>query len=139
MLFDPNNPIYQRCAQGIELEGADPDAAKALYESAWQEAQTAAEKFTAAHYLARVQSTVAEKLQWDECALELAMDAEPSVKVASLPSLYLNVGKGYEDLGDKDTAQVHYLAGLEAVQQLEDSGYVQLIRNGLLSGLERVR
>ncbi|MBS1521768.1 MAG: rRNA adenine methyltransferase [Bacteroidetes bacterium] len=140
MLFDQQNPINQLCARGMQLEGeAKPEDAAKLFMQAWNEATNTAEKFIAAHYVARHQNTVADKLQWDETALNLALELDdPEVKGA-FPSLYLNVAKCYEDLKDFDKAIENYQLALEHAQSLPEDGYSNMIRSGIKSGLERVQ
>lgn len=102
MSFDPTNAVIQLCAKGIEMEAQSPQQAKALFWQAWNLAATELEKCTAAHYVARHQDSAAQKLEWDLKALQLAIQAQDDSLTSSYPSLYLNVGKGYEDLGDLD-------------------------------------
>lgn len=69
MPIDPHNPIISLCAQGIEKEGSAE--ATDMFLRAWQLASNDLERCVAAHYVARHQSTIAEKLRWDEQALRL--------------------------------------------------------------------
>ena len=109
MEFDQNNPVVQLCSKGMELEGqGEPAAAAILFNKAWDTATTDFEKFTAAHYVARRQHSIAEKLVWDEKALAHALNIGDEAIRSTLPSLYLNIGKCYEDLGDAVNARMHY-------------------------------
>lgn len=140
MQFDPNNPIIQLCAQGMELEGrGNAEAASQLFLQAWQEACDDFEKFTAAHYVARHQTSVADKLKWDETALHLALQINKEEIKSSYPSLYLNIAKGYEDLNDLENARKNYELALSYVGFLPEDGYGQLIRGGIGNGLERAK
>lgn len=140
MLFDPQNPINQLCAHGMQLEGeAKPERAAKLFRQAWDEATNAAEKFIAAHYVARHQNTVADKLKWDETALNLALEIDSPEINGALPSLYLNVAKCYEDLKDFDKAAENYQSALECTKFLSEDGYGNMIRSSIESGLERIR
>lgn len=56
------------------------------------------EKFTAAHYVARHQKSVEDKLNWDETALAFTLKINDRNMRTSYPSLYLNIAKCYEDL-----------------------------------------
>ncbi len=98
MQFDPENPVNKLCAQGMMLEGeAKPTEAAALFAQAWAIAANPVEKFTAAHYVARHQNSIADKLHWDEIALQNALEMHnPEIKQV-YPSLYLNVAKCHED------------------------------------------
>ncbi|HXB32465.1 MAG TPA: hypothetical protein VNV35_03550 [Puia sp.] len=49
MLYDPNNPVVQLCANGIEIEHAgDLMAAGELYRQAWEKASCPLEACTEA-------------------------------------------------------------------------------------------
>ena len=64
MQFDTNNRVVQLCAEGMNMEGkGDANAARDLFLQAWEEAGDDFEKFTAAHYVARQQSSLADKLE----------------------------------------------------------------------------
>ena len=140
MLFDPQNPINQLCAQGMLLEGeAKPDEAAKLFMKAWDEATNTAEKFIAAHYVARHQDNVADKLKWDETALTLALELDSPEINGVFPSLYLNVAKCHEDLSDFDEAIENYQSALEHTKFLPGDGYSNMIRSGIKSGIERVQ
>lgn len=109
MDFDPRNNVVRLCVQGMDKEGeGKPDEASTLFLQAWNEATNDFEKFIAAHYVARHQKSVSDKLNWDETALKLALKVNNEAVKASLPSLYQNIGKCYEDLGDRDNAKKHY-------------------------------
>ncbi len=72
MQFDPNNNVVKLCAEGMSLEGqGKKEDAKNLFHQAWNGAVNNFEKFTAAHYVARHQETVEDKLKWDETAFNL--------------------------------------------------------------------
>ena len=138
MHFDPDNKINQLCAKGMELEAQQPAESKALFLQAWNEATTDVEKFTAAHYVARHQSSTEDKLQWDKTALELALKINDNSMVATYPSLYLNIAKCYEDLNEFDNAQMNYEAALSYAEKLPLDGYGQMITSGIKNGLGRV-
>jgi tetratricopeptide (TPR) repeat protein len=139
MLFDPNNPINKLCIEGMELEGKRNDeAASNLFIQAWNEASTNPEKFAAAHYMARHQKTIDDKLKWDETALSIASKIDdPQIK-ASFPSLYLNIGKGYEDLNDFDRASKNYQLARSFTGHLLNDGYGNMIKSGIENGLNRI-
>ncbi|GAB3932903.1 rRNA adenine methyltransferase [Larkinella terrae] len=138
MPFDTNNKIVQLCAQGMNYEG-EPEKARPFFQQAWAEATTHFEKFVAAHYVARQQPSVNDKLKWDETALQFALlDNQEDIR-AAYPSLYLNSGKGYEDLRDFDRARKHYQLAQSFVGYLPNDGYGEMIRSGIRNGLERVK
>ena len=137
--FDPENNIVKLCALGMEMEAlGKPAAALNLFQQAWEEATNDFEKFTAAHYVARHQRSIDEKLKWDEISLNLAHSVSDDKMKGTFPSLYLNVGKCYEDLKDYDKAKKHYELGLSFVSFLPDDGYGRMIKAGLKNGLDRI-
>jgi len=139
MEFDPNNNVVKLCAQGMDMEGnGKPEEATQLFLQAWNEAANDFERLTAAHYVARHQKSVAEKLVWDETALQLALRINNDTVKGTLPSLYLNIAKCYEDLDDFDNAKGKYKLALSFADLLPDSGYGNMIKSGIIKGLERV-
>jgi rifampin ADP-ribosylating transferase len=140
MQFDPNNKVVQLCAEGMELEGqGKKNEALQLFQRAWNIATNDFEKFTSAHYVARHQESTEKKLQWDETALNLALKINgDNIKVA-LPSLYLNVVKCYEDLGDFPKASTNYENALSHANLLPDDGYGNMIKGGIRDGLSRIK
>lgn len=139
MILDPNNRIVQYCANGMQLETEGKNSeAKALYQIAWDQAVNNFEKFTAAHYLARQQETIPEKLKWDLKSLELAFAVDDQNLQGAYPSLCLNIGKCYEDLQDYQKAKEYYRLGQSYTRHLLDDGYGNMIKAGIKNGLERI-
>ena len=140
MLFDPENHVNILCAEGMLLEGeAKPEEAALKFQEAWSEAINDAEKFTAAHYVARHQNDVADKLKWDETALDLAMKIDGDDIKGAYPSLYLNIAKCHEDLKDFIKARENYLLALSFTDFLHDDGYGNMIKAGINNGIGRVQ
>ena len=138
MQFDPNNKIVKLCAKGIEMEAHENALlAKEIFLQAWEEASDDTEKFIAAHYVARHQKTVEDKLKWDKIALEFALKINDNDIQSNYPSLYLNIAKCYEDIGDMKNAHDNYLVALSFVDSLPVSGYGQMIKSGVEQGLQR--
>lgn len=139
MLFDPDNNVVKLCAQGMDEEGkGKDDKAMMLFLQAWNEAANNFEKFIAAHYVARQQKTVADKLKWDETALGLALKINDDEMKGSYPSLYLNIAKCYEDLKDLDHAKKNYQLALSFSNSLLDDGYGKMIKSGIVNGIDRI-
>ena len=139
MQFDTNNKIVKLCAEGMELEGQGrKKEALDLFQRAWDEAVNDFEKFTSAHYVARHQETIEAKLKWDETALQLALKIDDDNIRGAYPSLYLNIAKCYEDLGDFDNARKNYRLALSHTGLLPDNGYGNMIKAGIMNGLSRV-
>jgi tetratricopeptide (TPR) repeat protein len=109
MEFNPSNNIVKLCLQGMEMEEkANPEEANSLFLQAWDEATDDLEKFIAAHYVARYQKNISDKLKWLETALQFALKINNDSVKSALPSLYLNIAKCYEDLRDPEKARESY-------------------------------
>lgn len=138
MQFDPNNNVVKLCAEGMELEGSgDQEKAHQNFIKAWELAKDNSEKFIAAHYLARHQQSVADKLHWDEIALRLALEMKDETINPQLPSLYLNIGKCYEDLQNFLRANENYLLAKSFTSYLPDDNYGNMIKAGINNGIAR--
>jgi tetratricopeptide (TPR) repeat protein len=139
MQFDPNNKIVKLCAEGMTLEGeGKKEEALRLFLQAWGESTNDFEKFTSAHYIARHQKSIAEKLQWDETALNLALKIKDRNMNEVHPSLYLNIAKCYEDLEDLDNAKKNYQLAFSFTNFLPDEGYGKMIKTGIANGITRI-
>ena len=140
MQFDPNNNIIKLCAQGMSLEGeGKKEEALERFQQAWDEAANDFEKFTSAHYVARHQKSMTDKLKWDEIALNFALKINDENMKGTYPSLYLNIGKCYEDLNDFESAKEKYELALSFTTFLADDGYGKMIKGGIMNGIDRVK
>jgi tetratricopeptide (TPR) repeat protein len=137
--MNPNNPIVQLCAEGMEWEMKGRfDEASRLFMAAWDQSTDDFEKSVAAHYVARHQKTPAEALLWNQKSLDHANAANDARVQGFYPSLYLNIGKSHEDLGNpKDARSFYELAAAEAKCLAEDR-YGDIVRDGIARGLQRV-
>ena len=123
MEFNPNNNVVKLCVQGMEKEGkGKPEEASRLFLQAWNEATDDFEKFIAAHFVARHQQTVADKLHWLETALQFALKTETDTVQGVFPSLYSNIAKCYEDLRDSDNASKNYALAKSFTGEPSDKG-----------------
>lgn len=103
------NPVIILCVAGTKAEFQHKlDEAKALYEQAWRIQTNAYEACVAAHYMARFREDPKIEFKWNKLALELAQTNSDDRVTPFLPSLYLNMGKSYEKLGDLVSAQKYY-------------------------------
>lgn len=108
MEFSPFNNVIKLCLQGMEMEGkGKPEEAGKLFMQGWNEAINDLEKFLAAYYLARTQKAPSDKLRWLETALHFALRMDDEAVKTAFPSLYSNIAKCYEDLGDSEKAREH--------------------------------
>jgi tetratricopeptide (TPR) repeat protein len=107
--MDHNNPVIRLCVKGTraEFEGKKDDA-RELYRRAWETSVDDYEACIAAHYMARCHESPEEILSWNQQALERA-DAVNNASVKDFyPSLYLNLGRSYELLGNRTEAQRYF-------------------------------
>lgn len=105
MEFSPFNPIIKLCLRGMEMDDkGKPDEALILFMQAWNKATNDFEKFLAAHYIARNQTTVADKLSWLETALQCAAKTNDAAVESAFPALYLNIAECYTNLGNDQKA-----------------------------------
>ena len=120
--MDTNNPVVNLCIEGTraEFEGRQNDA-HALYWQAWEAVKDDYEACIAAHYVARFQTKPEEVLRWNRAALTHADAVKDGSVKEFYPSLYLNMGRSYELLGNLNEAKRFYdlAAGLGYVHQTE--------------------
>lgn len=140
MEIDPNNPVVKLCAEGIAAEMAGRVAkAAALYQQAWEARSDDYDACIVAHYMARVQSSAAEVLRWNQSALDHAGTvADPERVKAFYPSLHLNLGKSYEDMGDAAESRKYYELAERGAATLPDGRLTEMVRHGAADGLLRV-
>src|SRR5689334_22288220 len=123
MEFNPTNKIVKLCIQAMAMEEqGNPEEASKLFLQAWNEATNDFEKFLAAHYVARHQKTVTDKLKWLETTLQFALKLNDDTVKSAFPSLYINIAKCYEDLNDPDKAERNYELAKEFKDKPSDKG-----------------
>src|SRR6185312_3517464 len=123
MEFNPSNNIVKRCLQGMAMEEkGKPEEACELFLQAWNEATDDSEKFLAAHYVARHQKNVPDKLKWLETGLQLALNINDDTIKSALPALYLNIAKCYEDLNNAEEAKKNYELATSFADKPSDNG-----------------
>ncbi|MDO3641850.1 hypothetical protein [Mucilaginibacter sp. L3T2-6] len=138
MQFDPNNSVVKLCAEGMQAEAeGNIEHAHGLFQQAWDIAENDFEAFTAAHYLARNQKNPEDVLKWNLEALERAKKLPDDTVNASYPSLYLNVGKSYEQLNDLRQANTYYQFAADSAGFLPAGRYSDMIRSGIGEALKR--
>ncbi|MBI3189769.1 MAG: hypothetical protein HYZ33_03880, partial [Ignavibacteriales bacterium] len=95
--MDLDNPVIQLCMDGARAEFEHRiEAARSLYQQAWEAHSDDYEACIAAHYVARFQETPAETLRWNQIALDHANAVHDERVKDFYPSLYLNLGCSYE-------------------------------------------
>lgn len=123
MEFSPFNEIVKLCLQGMALEEKDNrEEALRLFLQGWNEATNDFEKFIAAHYVARQQQTVAERLKWLEIGLDLALKINNDTVLSALPALYSQLAGCYEETGAKEKAKESREAALRHQHNPSDKG-----------------
>lgn len=123
MEFDPRNRVIKLCMEGMDLIGkGETEDGRKLFLQAWNEATNDFEKFTASHFVARHQEEVRDKLRWLETSLRFALEIDNDSVNGALPSLYSNIAKCFEDLGDLDNAKKNHELAVTAQTQPSDKG-----------------
>ncbi len=123
MEFDPRNPIIKLCIQGMDMEanGKTTEASK-LFLRAWNDSANDFEKFITAHYVARHQKNVTDKLKWLETDLQLALKINDDTVKAAFPPLYLNIAGCYEELNEPGKAKMNYDLANSFTNTVTDKG-----------------
>src|SRR6478735_326469 len=106
MEFDPRNNIVKLCIQGMDMEakGHLEEAGK-LFLQAWNEGTNDFEKYLGAFFVAKNQKVVRDRLKWLETTLQYAQKINDDSIKESFSTLYTNIAKCYEELGDIDNAK----------------------------------
>ena len=139
-MMDPENPVVKLCVEGMERESkCNFEEALALFLSAWTRSTDDFERCIAAHYVARHQQTPEEALRWNQRSLDHARASGDEGVCEFFPSLYLNMGKAYEDLGKREDARRFYAMTAELLSTLPDNPYGRTIAAAAERALERVR
>jgi hypothetical protein len=113
------------------------DDARDLFEQAWAARKDDFDACVAAHYLARHQPSPEETLRWNREALSRAEKVGDDRVRGFFPSLYLNLGRSYEDVGDPGEARRIYALAAEKLGVLGDNGYGDMVRRGIAEGRRR--
>jgi len=121
--FDPNNPIIKLCMSGMGLEDSgNSEDAITMFHKAWHEATDDYERFIAAYHLGRVQKSVTDRLKWMQTSLQCAQKINDDNVKSAYSTLYLNIAKCYEELGDSENAKRNYELSNSAKDAPSDTG-----------------
>jgi hypothetical protein len=90
-----------------------PEDARALYQQAWEARTDDYEACIAAHYVARFQESPEAALRWNQIALSHAETVNDERVRDFYPSLYLNLGRSHEIVGNQAEAQKYYSLAAE--------------------------
>jgi hypothetical protein len=136
--MNPNNPVVKLCVEGMKAEGEERYSdARLLFMQAWEARLDGFDACVAAHYVARHQDTLEDILYWNEEALRYAESVEDDKVETFYPSLYFNLGKSNEQLGNQTTARHFYKLAAGKLNLLTDGTYGDRLRRGIELALER--
>jgi tetratricopeptide (TPR) repeat protein len=137
--MDPENPIVKCCVQGMDCESkGDFETASRLFLAAWEQSTDDFERCIAAHYVARHQKSPEEALIWNQRSLDHALAVKGETVCGFFPSLYLNLGKAFEDLARWDEARQFYDMAVDSLSSLPENIYSRNVRDGVERALERI-
>lgn len=104
-----DNPVIKLCMEGTQAEfRGQISSARSLYQKAWEAVKDDYDACIAAHYVARHQDDLKEKLRWNQIALDKANAVADASVQEFYPSLFLNMGQSHELLGNLDEAKRYY-------------------------------
>ena len=137
--MDITNQVIQLCIEGMKAEGRDdPQQALKCFMQAWDIHEDEYEACISAHYIARHQSNLYDALHWNQLALNYAKSINDTRVKDFFPSLYLHLGKSYEDLGNTDTAKKYYKLANDNLDDISGESYKKLIHRGIVFAQKRV-
>lgn len=134
MFLDPDDPVVSLCSRGTRAEfEQQPEQALACYQQAWTMSESDLQRAVAAHYLARLQATPEQMLDWNQRALAYALSSQQPQAQNFLYSLYLSLGASYQALNQPQAARVAYQQALEAALSLSDPDMAEMVSKGILA------
>lgn len=106
--FDPKNKIIKLCmlGMGMEAKGNSKEGSK-LFLQAFNEAENDFEKFIAAYHIGKYEKDILDRLKWMETSLEYGIKSNDDSVKSAFATIYLNIAKSYEELGDYDKAKIN--------------------------------
>ena len=138
--LDSSNPVVKLCIEGMkaEVQGRHHQAGQ-LFLQAWNARQNDLDACVAAHYLARQQATPEAQLHWNQVALNHAEALDHDEVQAFYPSLYLNLGKCHEVLGNRAEACRCYERAAISLEPLPDEACGEHVRVSIGEGFARTQ
>lgn len=145
-----DSPDMAEIVQAVgRIQGGDPTGGRAALLALWKRlgvGGTSMQRCVIAHFLADSEQDVAAALEWDLRALQAATGSREAVDADAidpelagfLPSLHLNAGDAWRQMGDLDRARLHAAHGRARSHALPVGGYGDLIRGGLARLADRV-
>src|SRR5258705_12049286 len=122
MTIDSDNTVVALCAAGMAIEG-DASAARRLFEQAWELRRDDYEASIAAHFLARHQPTVEDRLAWNIRASHHAEVVADDRARELKASLYLNLADAYLAPGDRAAGRDEILRAAVTLDALPLGGH----------------
>ncbi len=132
------DPVPAEIARAQQLAlGGDRPGAVVAFDRVWRQLGPGSDplhRIRLAHYLADVQDSPAEELDWDLRALAVAdsvpRDAPAWAAIRGLyASLQVNVAADYEELGRREESGDHLAQAQAAERDLPADGYGSLVRS----------
>ena len=107
--METKSRTLELCLQGIDAEFQRCiDDARGLYRAAWEAVEDDYDACVAAHYIAHLEPDPHRAHEWNLEALRRA-DAVADDRVTSFyPSLYVNLGRSFELMGDHEKSAEFY-------------------------------
>ncbi|MGG7572638.1 hypothetical protein [Streptomyces sirii] len=134
--MDPELPVVRLCVEGMQAEAeGDGEAALGLFQRAWDIAADDYEACIAAHYLARHQTLPDETLRWNQECLTRADRVGDERVQGFYPSLYVNMGLAYRQLGQPELAHVYFRRAAERAGDAPGGQYGDWSRFAIAEGL----
>ena len=130
MDIDPNNPVVALCAAGMAIEG-DADAARKLFEQAWDARTDDYDASIAAHFIARHHTNEDDRLRWNALAVEHAERIDDDRARALMASLYLNLADSLRTTGDNAAATQTVMRARGHLEDLPEDGYRSFVELGI--------
>lgn len=134
MNCDPDNAVVRLCAEAMAIEG-DAEAARRLFEQAWEIRRDDYDASIAAHFLARHQSTVEDRVRWNAAAVHHAEAIADGRTDELKASLYLNLADAHLAAGDLSASMAALRSAIANVCSLPEGGYRTFVQRGI-DGLE---
>lgn len=130
MNIDPDNPVVALCAAGMAIEG-DVDAARKLFDQAWDARSDDYDACIAAHFIARHQQSEADRLHWNRIAVEHAEHVGDERVTSLMASLYLNLADSLRATGDLAAAAQTVARARTHLGDLPQDGYRNFVELGI--------
>ena len=137
MAIDSNNAVVALCAAGMAIEGDGP-AARRLFQQAWEARSDDYDASIAAHFLARHQTTIEDRLTWNIRAARHAEAAGDDRARELKASLYLNLADAYLAVGNSREARAIAARASESLDELPVDGYREFVKRGIDGLLRRL-